>query len=110
MTDRVRQWGATVFPGEKVQCRNYAVLAPGEQLTDDPPTVNITWADWLRDHETVYGLTVDGTLLADDASLRAAITRLKNSANASPARTLDSTDAKAILRIFKEINVRLDAS
>lgn len=58
--DRPRHWGAVlVGPGSVVQLTHYAVLAPGEELTETPPRRAITWAQWLETHAE-YGLGVDG--------------------------------------------------
>jgi hypothetical protein len=102
--DRPREWRVVrLFTGDRVILRHFVIPAPGEDVTDDAPQIEVPWATWLTDHDAVYGLTVDGRPTVDDTSLRQAVQRLRATANASPARAMDSTDAKAILRIFKEV-------
>lgn len=102
-----RQWQARIFQGDYVVLRQFLVLAPGEEATDDPPTVTLPWAQWLTDHDTTYGLTIDGRPTGDDATLRAAINKLKATAALAPATSATAGDIKAVLRIFKEINAAL---
>lgn len=59
--DRPRRWtahGSAV--AEPVVLRNYAITAPGEDLVEFPPTIELTWDEWLAGHAD-YGLHVDGT-------------------------------------------------
>lgn len=60
--DRPRQWKAYLRPGDSAQLRHHAVLTPGEDLTEYPPTVELSWPEWLDSH-TDYGLTADGRAL-----------------------------------------------
>lgn len=62
--DRTRQWQGTYAWGECL-LRFYAVLAPGEDLTDYPPTIELTDAEWIEQHATVYGLDLDGHTVVD---------------------------------------------
>lgn len=48
--DRERVWMATTH-GDMVTVRHYAVLEPGEELTETPPTEVMTSAEWLQRHE-----------------------------------------------------------
>lgn len=62
--DRPRRWNA-YFTGRfgtpdcTVIVRHYAILAPGEDLTEYPKTLELTWDEWLTSHVD-YGLTVEG--------------------------------------------------
>lgn len=62
--DRPRKWQAAILgvpgaPDTTVIVRNYAILAPGEDLTEYPPTEQMLWPDWQVRHAD-FGLTVDG--------------------------------------------------
>lgn len=66
--DRERRWmvhflGGTGAADTTVLVRQYAVLAPGEELSEYPPTVEMTWAEW-ESHHADYGLTIEGTPLS----------------------------------------------
>lgn len=102
-TDRPRQWGAHIESGVRVSLRQYAVLNPDEDLNDDPPTITVPWADWQRDHEAVYGLTLDGRPAAGDNALRQAVARLKVKGQAD-------LDWKALLVVLKAIANRANGS
>lgn len=102
--DRPREWKVIrMFTGERVILRHFVIPAPGEDINDDAPQVEVPWATWLIEHDSTYGLTVDGRPTPDDTSLRQAVQRLRQTANATPARPMNSDDAKAVLRIFKEV-------
>lgn len=60
--DRQRVWRAHIQgtqPGDQVIVRHYAVLAPDEDLRDDPPTAVMTFAEWQTRH-TEFDCLVDG--------------------------------------------------
>jgi hypothetical protein len=60
--DRPRQWMAHFLGGpgnNPVILRRYAILADGEDLTEDPPSVELNWGEWVNRHGE-YGLDVDG--------------------------------------------------
>lgn len=96
--DRARKWAvARLFPGERVVLRNFAVLAPGEELpADDAPQLEVLWDQWLADHATVYGLTVDGKDQTADMQLRQAVARIKTKAQTDQ-------DWAALLRVLREL-------
>ena len=56
---RPREWHA-IFLGDLVVLRHYAILAPGEHLTEKVPEKTLTWDQW-RDTHADYGLELDGT-------------------------------------------------
>lgn len=59
---RARRWKARFIlgPGGQVVLRQHlADVLPDEDVVDDPPTVGLTWDEWLRRHAE-FGLTVDG--------------------------------------------------
>lgn len=56
--DRPRQWQVMIM-GDTVTARYYAILEPGEDLTEYPRTERMTRAEWSERHAE-YGLTVDG--------------------------------------------------
>lgn len=56
--DRERVWMATIF-SDNVTVRRYAVLAPGEDLTEYPPTATMPLAEWQARH-LEYDCTIDG--------------------------------------------------
>lgn len=60
-SERQRFWGVT-FVGAVVLVRHYPVLAPGEDLTEDTPTIRLTKDEWLQRHAE-WGLDVDGNRL-----------------------------------------------
>lgn len=65
--DRPRQWSAGFLgrqgaPDCAVILRHDAILAPGEELTEYTPTIELTWAEWESGHDD-YGLAVDGVPL-----------------------------------------------
>lgn len=64
--NRPRAWGAACVgppgPDATVLLRQYAILAPGEDLTEYPPTIELTWDEWVAGHAD-YGLTVEGVPL-----------------------------------------------
>lgn len=103
-----REWAMVrLFKGERAVLRNFAVLAPGEDADDNPEQREVPWASWLTDHETVYGLTVDGVKVNDDTTRKQAALRLRSTANASPARAMDSNDAKALIVLLRAIDAKL---
>lgn len=62
--DRPRIWsahilGAVATPDATVILRHYAILDPGEQLTEYPKTLALTWDEWVASHAD-YRLTIDG--------------------------------------------------
>lgn len=64
--DRPRQWGAAILgpagaPDTRVVVRHYAILAPGEDLTEYPPTVEMLWPEWVE-RCAEFGLTAAGQL------------------------------------------------
>lgn len=61
MAERERVWSAHIH-GDTVIARHYAVLAPGEDLTEDPPTVVMSREEWaLRRPE--FNCNLDGSPL-----------------------------------------------
>lgn len=56
---RQRKWMAHILRDEVV-VRHYAVLAPGEDLTETPPTVTMSLAEWQTRH-TEFDCNVDGS-------------------------------------------------
>lgn len=59
--DRPRHWRAhSTGEGGAVLLRHYAILEPGEDLTEYPKTIELTWQEWLDSH-AYYGLNADGT-------------------------------------------------
>lgn len=59
--DRPRQWGAMFAPGGgSVLLRHFAVLEPGEELSEYPKTLLLTAQEWAETHAD-YGLNADGT-------------------------------------------------
>lgn len=56
---RQRFWGITQV-GDIVLVRHYPVIAPGEELTENTPTIRLTRAEWLERH-TEWGMNADGT-------------------------------------------------
>jgi hypothetical protein len=60
--DRERRWVVHFIGGtgaDPVIVRHYAVLTPGEDLTENPPSHELTWDEWVAGHAE-YGLTLDG--------------------------------------------------
>lgn len=55
---RERVWRAHIN-GNDVMVRQYAVLAPDEDLVDDPPTERMSISEWSRRH-TEFGCLIDG--------------------------------------------------
>jgi hypothetical protein len=91
-----RAWRITrLETGVGVTVSNYAIPDPGEVIDQDNPTqVTLTWAQWLIDHTTVYGLTSDGRPRAQVAAVRAAAGRLATKAQTDP----DWADLLTVLR------------
>ncbi|GGM53142.1 hypothetical protein ACFFX1_55050 [Dactylosporangium sucinum] len=59
--DRPRRWYASIIgAGQNVVVRHSAILQPGEDLTEYPPTLELTWDEWVDTHSN-YGLNLDGT-------------------------------------------------
>lgn len=56
--DRQRYW-VVHFVADRACLRQYAVLAQGEHLTEDPPTVTMTLDQYDRYHE-LFGLPERG--------------------------------------------------
>jgi len=64
--DRPRRWAAYGGgEGSSVVLRNHAILAPGEDLTEYPPTIELDWAEWLA-AAADYGFNVDGTRIPEE--------------------------------------------
>lgn len=87
--DRPRQWRAVFLghPGAPdcgVIVRYHAILNPGEDLAEDPKTLELTWDEWVRDHDTVYGLALDGTERAEVDKDKEAWKAVKAAAKADP--------------------------
>lgn len=59
MAARERTWMATIHGGN-ILVRQYPVLTPGEELTDNPPSQTMTLAEWQRRHSE-FGCNVDGS-------------------------------------------------
>lgn len=59
--ERQRFWGVT-FVRDVVFVRHYPVLEPGEDLTEQTPTIRLTKDEWLQRHAE-WGLDVDGNRL-----------------------------------------------
>jgi hypothetical protein len=60
--DRPRQWGVHFLAGagaDPVVVRQYATPGLGEDLTEDPPSRELTWEEWAISHGE-YGLDTDG--------------------------------------------------
>lgn len=60
--DRERVWLAHIQgrqPGDQVVVRHYAVLEPDEDLTENPPTQVMTYAQW-RERHAEFDCTLDG--------------------------------------------------
>jgi hypothetical protein len=75
---RERAWhAALVRPGSSVVVRSEPVLAAGEDWTGYPPTLELDWTEWSRDHEAVYGLAVYGSPVAARAERKAAWRKLR---------------------------------
>ena len=104
---RQRQWIAAVTPGVGVVVRHAAVLADGEQLTEYPKTLELTWAEWTADvngepaHRATYGLTVTGRPVAEDTADRAAWLRLRRAAAGEVP--VDQQYARAVLRVLRGV-------
>lgn len=99
---RDRQWAATIFGvGQPVIVANNAILAPGEDLTEDPETWELTWGEWESLHESSYGLTIDGFPVAEAAENKAAWRRLRRAANGEIP--IDQDFARSVLRILRSI-------
>lgn len=63
--DRPRQWKAYIVDrGSPVTLLAFAVLDPGEHLTEQVPQRTIAWETWEKTHAD-YGLDVDGARLED---------------------------------------------
>jgi hypothetical protein len=63
---RARAWYVVFIGGiggSPVILRNCAKLAPGEDLTEDPPSHELTWDEWMTRHAS-YGLDIDGKPIA----------------------------------------------
>lgn len=56
--ERQRFWGIAHMGG-LVFVRHYPVLAPGEDLAEQTPTIRLTRDEWLERHAE-WGLDVDG--------------------------------------------------
>lgn len=66
--DRPRRWQA-IRCGQTVILRNHAVdLVAGED--EYPPTYELTWDEWVADHEAVYGMDITGSHLEAAAKRR----------------------------------------
>lgn len=89
-----RRWAA-VFLGSRVLLRNWLIPDPGEDLTDDPPTVTLTAQEFANTHAD-YGLTADGRQSIDVTAVRAAMQRLKDKA------AVDQ-DWAALVRVLRAI-------
>lgn len=84
MPARPRRWHVeAMVTGEFVRVRNYLTPDPGENLTDDPPTQTLTWAEWTAQHNAL-GLTIDGQVRTDAIARRQARQRLKTRAATNP--------------------------
>jgi hypothetical protein len=102
MAIRQRRWGAVIAGvGLPVLLRNYAILDPGEDLTEEPPTKTIPWSEWLTDHATVYDLTLDGRSRAELLPMRDAYLRIKAKGDTDP-------DWAAVALLFRGILRELD--
>jgi hypothetical protein len=65
--DRPRRWQAWVRgPGRVVVASWRPILDPGEDLTEYPPTVELTWTEWGEWHDRL-GLDTAGTWTVDPA-------------------------------------------
>lgn len=108
---REREWIATISgPDQDVLIRYYAVLLPGEDLTEFPETWQLTWSEWVETCTTVYGLTVEGVAVDTDAKDRAAWRKLRKMINGDAAYTeANVRDAfGAVRRILKKVSVELE--
>jgi hypothetical protein len=86
-----RRWIARVTSvGLPVTVRHVAILAPGENLTEDPETWQLTWDEWVAGHESLYGLSLDGRPVAEVDELRTAWRRIRQMANGNAPFEEDS--------------------
>lgn len=56
--ERPRAWSA-FFVGDTVMVRHHAILADGEDLTENPPYHHLTASEWAERHRD-YGLDING--------------------------------------------------
>lgn len=105
---RPRAWFAWVSKDGSALVRKCLVAAAGETLVVDhdyPETWRLSPEEWARDHETVYGLALDGQTVAALAERRAAWRKLRRYA----AGDLGDTEADrravvgAIRRILRDL-------
>lgn len=64
---RDRTWLA-VTTGDPVMCMYHAVLDPGEDLTETPPTLEVDAAEWQSTHQ-LYGLDASGQPIPGQAAV-----------------------------------------
>jgi hypothetical protein len=85
---RERAWHTgLITPGVGVVVQSIPVLTDGEDWTGYPPTHELTWDEWVAAHETTYGLSLDGTPVADLAERRAAWRKIRRMANGEATYT-----------------------
>jgi hypothetical protein len=109
-TGGTRQWMAIITGAGQLVVVRHCTLPPVDG--DYPETWELSWSEWVRDHESVYGLTLDGSLLADDADRRAAWRKIRRMANGNSTYTeVNVRDAfGAVKRLLRDLTQEIQDS